>query len=462
MPSDLAAGCVHSVASLDAHVAAAGRVWREWMTGAPCGLLFVLDPSAIYRPRHPELSVFYKLLERHFDRYVYAYEERFEPRSGPLRPAVRPAVEAFLACGRPEGGFARVRCDACHAEHLLAYSCHTRNFCPSCQAKRAALFAEGLVEDLAGVPHRHWTFTIPRALRGLFERDRRLLGLLSRTAYDAILRTLRAVFARKDVRPGVIASIQTFGSFANFHPHLHCLVTEGVFTAAGEFLPLETIDTSAVEELFRRLLLVRLHRAERLSESFMEKLLGWSPSGFSCCATEVIPPADKERLERLARYLTRAPLRLDAVVEDEEGRIRLATPLDPATGATERILDPLDWIHAVTSQIPDRGKHAVRRYGAYANRVRAWRKPKVQTGAEISAGPAEEVAAFTKARKASWARLLRKLLEVDPLLCLRCGGSMRIVAFIDDQVTIDRILKHIASPASRAFDPFEARPPPPN
>ena len=128
---------------------------------------------------------------------------------------------------------------------------------------------------------------------------------------------------------------------------------------------------------------------------------------------------------------------MDAVVEDNEGRIRLATPPDPSTGATERILDPLDWIHAVTSQIPDRGKHAVRRYGAYANRVRARRKAEVQAEAEASAGPTEEVPAFTKARKASWARLLRKLLEVDPLLCNRCGGTMRIVAFIDEQATID-------------------------
>jgi hypothetical protein len=109
----------------------------------------------------------------------------------------------------------------------LAYSCRTRNFCPSCQAKRAALFAERLVEEvLEKVPHRHYVFTIPKALRGLFERDRRLLGLLARTAYDAILRIFRAVFGRKDIRPGVVASIQTFGSFAaNFHPHLHCLVS---------------------------------------------------------------------------------------------------------------------------------------------------------------------------------------------------------------------------------------------
>lgn len=46
---------------------------------------------------------------------------------------------------------------------------------------------------------------------------------------------------RKDVQPGVGATLQTFGSFAsNFNPHCHGLVTEGVFTPQGEFLPSHT------------------------------------------------------------------------------------------------------------------------------------------------------------------------------------------------------------------------------
>jgi hypothetical protein len=69
------------------------------------------------------------------------------------------------------------------------------------------------------VPYRHWTFTIPKAIRGLFERERRLLGLLSRTAYDSIRKSFQTLFVRKDVRPGCVISIQSFGSFgANFHP----------------------------------------------------------------------------------------------------------------------------------------------------------------------------------------------------------------------------------------------------
>ena len=52
------------------------------------------------------------------------------------------------------------------------------------------------------------------------------------------------------------------------------------------------------------------------------------------------------------------PLDIDSVDEDGGAHIKVATPPARSTGATARILDPLDWIHAVTNQIPDRGKHA--------------------------------------------------------------------------------------------------------
>ena len=187
------------------------------------GALWVSESAPLYRPRHPEATVFYQTLERHFDEYVWAYDERFESSSGPLRPELHKTVEAFLSCGRPEGGFARIRCPDCSREYLLSFSCRSRQFCQSCQAKRSALFADKLVEEiLAPVAHRHYTFTLPRALRGLFQRDRRLLGLLARSAYDALRSSFERLYQLSDVRPGCIISLQTAGSYAHFHPHAHC------------------------------------------------------------------------------------------------------------------------------------------------------------------------------------------------------------------------------------------------
>jgi len=63
--------------------------------------------------------------------------------------------------------------------------------------------------------------------------------LLARAARDAIVPSVRAIFDRHDVTPGLVVSIQTFGSYAaNFHPHVHVLLTDGAFTEEGEFLQL--------------------------------------------------------------------------------------------------------------------------------------------------------------------------------------------------------------------------------
>jgi hypothetical protein len=55
--------------------------------------------------------------------------------------------------------------------------------------------------------------------------------------------------------------------------------------------------------------------------------------------------------------------------------------------------------------------------------------------------------------------LLRRIFEVDPLRCPRCGGAMRILAFLTEPAAIDRILAHLrtrdtlCSPAAPARDP---------
>ena len=54
-----------------------------------------------------------------------------------------------------------------------------------------------------------------------------------------------------------------------------------------------------------------------------------------------------------------------------------------------------------------------------------------------------------------WADMIRKVYETDTLLCPKCRGQMRIIAFIEDHKVIDRIIVHLKLT-------FEAeRPPPP-
>jgi hypothetical protein len=89
-----------------------------------------------------------------------------------------------------------------------------------------------------GDPRRLPVLTIPKALRGLFERDRDLLGLLSRAGYAVVRQALAEAAPEVDGVPGVVSSIRTFGSFVRFfNPHLHLVVAEGLFTPEGGFRP---------------------------------------------------------------------------------------------------------------------------------------------------------------------------------------------------------------------------------
>ena len=124
---------------------------HEHRVGAPPGA----QPSGVYRPRRPRASPLYGLLDRRFRHLSLVYDEQFAHTYGPWRAVVPAVVDRFLACGILEHGFARIRCDVCAHEYLLAFSCRSRYFCPSCHAKRLARWTLWLDEALlAPVPHR--------------------------------------------------------------------------------------------------------------------------------------------------------------------------------------------------------------------------------------------------------------------------------------------------------------------
>ncbi len=95
--------------------------------------------------------------------------------------------------------------------------------------------------------------------------------------------------------------------------------------------------------------------------------------------------------------------------------------------------------------IPDRGQHLTRYYGAYANRNRKalsqneWTAP-LPSSAKTNT---DKRAAPSTSSRANWARLIRKVFEVDPLLCGKCGSEMKIITVVTDPKVVDRILRHL-------------------
>ena len=82
----------------------------------------------VYERHRPEETPLYRIVETHYPRFL----ARLEAEGGSLPAFVKREFDDYLKCGLLENGFLRVKCDACSHEHLVAFSCKRRGFCPSC------------------------------------------------------------------------------------------------------------------------------------------------------------------------------------------------------------------------------------------------------------------------------------------------------------------------------------------
>jgi len=62
---------------------------------------------------------------------------------------------------------------------------------------------------------------------------------------------------------------------------------------------------------------------------------------------------------------------------------------------------------------------------------------------ECSSGRKRDDGPDARVMRRSWAQLIKRIYEVDPLVCPSCGGEMKVVAFIIDHAVVDRILRHL-------------------
>ncbi len=433
-----------------------------------------------YRRRNPFGSPLWKLLDKYFYIFKAVYQERYESKYGFFRSCIDYAVAKFLKCGDLREGFARVHCSGCGHDMFVAFSCKSRCLCPSCHQKRILELGMHVVEDVCfRVPHRQFVFTIPKRLRIFFRYDRDLLKKLPKLAWEVIMEVYQSVLDRDDVVPGMIATVQTHGELAHFHPHCHGIVTDGAFTSNGKFIPLPDLLGEPFLKLWEQKIFSFLLKHGKITQELVDSMRCWPHSGFSVHKNVLIEAHDIDGLEGLIQYIARCPFSLERIIKltdtdqvlykaEHKDCRRFPDPGDETLKAgvnrNFQIFAPLDFIAEITQHIPERGAHTIRYYGWYSNKARGMRA-KDANFAEQEVEMLEEADTLDrKLARSRWAALIKRVYEVDPLVCPHCGKQMRIIAFIekrDQYDVIEGILKHCGLwrvPTSRAPPGFTLEP----
>ena len=413
-------------------------------------------PAVVYRPRNPQDSDYYRCVEDNFETFVQIYDEHFSRQYGFWRPYIEQVIYRDLDCGDLHNGFARVKCKDCGHEYLLAFSCKRRHFCPSCHQKRVVEFGEWLCMDvLKNIPHRHFVFSIPKILRRYFLYDRKLLADLSRCAWGSLKAFLQDAVHENDPIPGAVIAMQTFGDFLGFNPHTHILVTDGCFYGdGGMFRVAPPLELKKLEAIFRHKVFRLLLNKGKITQELIAMLSSWRYSGFNVFCGNRISPTDDTAMENLARYIIRASFSQERMQYlDQEGTVVYRSK----DGAATRNFPALEWLAAMCSHIPNRGEQMVRYYGYYSNVSRGKRQ---KEGLDNAIPCIFEPQGTERAFRKSWARLIQKIYEVDPLVCPKCQGTMRIISFIEAPSVIRDILNHLGLWLLRARPPPKIHDPP--
>jgi len=468
-------------------------------------------PTGSFRyERHtPETTLLYQLVERHWPEF----KAMLSAQGKQLPGYVAREFDDYLKCGRLEHGFLRVRCDTCHHEKLVAFSCKRRGFCPSCCARRMVDSAAHLVDEvLPKRPIRQWVLSVPYPLRYLFATNPKVMSQVL-TIVHRVISTFLIKRARMTVKSGAqtgaVTLIQRFGSALNLNPHFHMLYLNGVYDANGYFWPVkpptrEDLDVIAhtIARRVSRFLekagyLVRDAESEYLDlmqdeDDAMGAIVGESityrlafgpnagrkaltlqtvpvrteqrkaddlvtkQAGFSLHAGIACKANQRKKLERLCRYITRPAIaeRRLSLANNGNAVIALKTPYDD--GTTHVVLSPMELMGRLAALVP-RPRVNLTRFHAVFSRGGLPYNSKLRESVVPQKPVEEQENPKPKAYSMTWAQRLKRVFAIDIEKCEKCGGPVRIIASIEDPDVIQKILNHLG--LDQREDPQNRSPP---
>jgi len=188
--------------------------------------------------------------------------------------------------------------------------------------------------------------------------------------------------------------------------------------------------------------------------------------GFSLHAGLGIQPHQREKLERLCRYVSRPPIAVERLALTSSGQVRYQLKTPYRDGTTHIVLEPLDLMARLAALVPPPRMHLTRFHGVFAphSKLRAAVTPAHRgVGSQGQGDQATDKPITPRHVAMTWAQRLKRVFGIEINTFTRCGGPLKVIASIEEPEVIARILAHLQKTApdpQQAELPLGARAPP--
>lgn len=166
--------------------------------------------------------------------------------------------------------------------------------------------------------------------------------------------------------------------------------------------------------------------------------------GFSLHAVVVAKSHQRDKVERLCRYIARPAVSTHRLERLPDGTISYELKTPYKNGTTHVIFEPLDFIARLAALVPKPRFHLTRFHGVFApnskQRAAVTGEAKKQP---LSTATGSSLDCEERRGKMSWAMRLKRVFNIDITICRHCQGLVRVIACIEDRQVINQILSHI-------------------
>ena len=158
--------------------------------------------------------------------------------------------------------------------------------------------------------------------------------------------------------------------------------------------------------------------------------------GFSLHAATVCEAAQRDKLEKLCRHIARPAIASERLSTNERGQVIYRFKQPFRDGSAHVVLHPLDFIARPAALVPRPRLNLARFHGVFAPNCKH-RESVVPKREPRHEKPDKPLAPMT------WMRRLKRVFATDIETCPKCGGTLRVIARIENPDVIATILEHI-------------------